>query len=82
MKNRLNATAAKLTSRKFATHAACFSLGTLSVLAVHRYNTAHLRTLGLSREAFDLLTTDQTNFVRFTSKHTEHAFRVTLEQWI
>lgn len=47
-----------------------------------KHDADNLLLLPLGKEAFTALVNDETNFVRFwTGKH-DHAFRVSLEQWI
>lgn len=64
------------------THVAAASAGAIAVAALHFRMMDNGRTLALGKEAFNALVNDETNFVRFTNDKHEHAFRVTLEQWI
>lgn len=68
----------------FAQHLASTCIGVIAgSVATVLYVKSRLdtgRTLVLCQEAFDALTNDETNFVRFTSTKHEHVFRVTLEQ--
>lgn len=83
MKNRFNAFREKLKTHVDTTHVVAASAGSIVGAAV-MYHTMMKspRTLRLCKAAYDALTTDQTNFVRFSNPKHEHAFRVSLEQWI
>lgn len=89
MKDKLNAAKQKLkllTAEDLALIFAGTLVGSAATGAAVYFKTKHdydqLLTLPLGKEAFDALVNDETNFVRFwTGKH-DHAFRVTLEQWI
>jgi hypothetical protein len=82
MKISLAACKKKLKS-PLTTHVAAASAGAIVVAAIHLRMMDNGRTLVLSKEAFDALVNDETNFVRFHNfKRHEHAFRVSLEQWI
>ncbi len=81
MKNYLIACAKELKS-PVTTHVAAASTGAIIVAAIHRRMMGNGRTLALGKDAFNALVNDETNFVRFSSDKHEHAFRVTLEQWI
>lgn len=82
MKNRLTVIATKL---KFpvTTHVVAASAGAIGGAAVlYYYMMTNGHTLVLPKEAYDALVNDETNFVRFAWPKHEHAFRVSLEQWI
>ena len=85
MKDKLNALKPKLKS-PVVTHLAALAGGAIAVYATHylyqRFMVDNAYTLILGKEAAEALINDETNFIRFTSDKHEHAFRVTLEQWI
>jgi len=72
MNQRLASVAKKLKS-PVVTHVAAVSAGAIVVAVAHHQWMSTGRVLALSKDAFDALINEETNFVRFTSNQHEHA---------
>ena len=89
MKDKLEAIKQKLKSPAVQQRLIGYSIGVIAGSAATIVYNRKLfsdvrngRALILGEDAYNALINDETNFVRFTSNKSEHAFRVTLEQWI
>lgn len=81
MKDKLEALKLKLKS-PVVTHVTAASTGAIVVGVMWHRMMSNGRTFVLCKDAYNALVNDETNFVRFSNPKHEHAFRVSLEQWI